>query len=263
MYEELYAPLPDKAAYLARIGLSEAGLRPDLECLNAVLRAQLEHIPFENLEVLCEQRTPDLGTAALFDKLVTRRRGGYCFELNALFHALLVSLGYTVYPVAVRVQLGGSELSPTTHRGEVAVIGGRKYYCDVGFGAISFPHAVPLDGSETPEGFRIVPDGAFLAVQQKKDGAWALLMRFADLPTDPVDFVLPNFYTSRNPEGLFRQVLSVAILRGGVRVQLAGDTLREYEGKTVLSERKAKTPAALTELLREEFGIEYELKRAP
>ena len=260
MYEALYAPLPDKEAYLARIGLSGASVRPDLDSLNTLLRAQIEHVPFENIDVLYEQRTPDLGVQALFDKIVTRRRGGYCFELNGLFHTLLTALGFAVYPVAVRIQMGKQELFPTTHRGEIVMLDGRKYYCDVGFGAIAFPTAIPLDGSETPEGFRVAPDGAYLAVEQRRDGEWSLLMRFEDRPTDVLDFVMPNFYTSQNPAGLFRQVLSVALMRGGVRKQLAGDTLREYEGKTVLSERKAETPEALMQLLREEFGIEYEIK---
>ena len=260
MYEALNQPIPNVGEYLARIGLSEAPT-PTLDGLEALIWAHQTHVPFEDLNTSRLGLPVSLEIPALYDKVVVRRRGGYCFELNSLLHALLVALGYCVYPVAVRIQMGRAELFPTTHRGEIVLLDGKKYYCDVGFGAIAFPTAIPLDGSESPEGFRIVPEGEFLAVQQRQGGEWSLLMRFADRPTDPVDFVMPNFYTSQNPAGLFRQVLSVALMRGGVRRQLAGDTLREYEGKTVLSERKIADDAELTQVLREEFGIDYQIKK--
>ncbi len=68
---------------------------------------------------------------------------------------------------------------------------------------------------------------------------------------------MPNFYTSGNPNSMFRQVLSVSVLRGGVRKQLADMRLREYDGQTVLREKSIETPAELKELLRDEFGLDY------
>ncbi len=154
MYEELYLPLPDKEAYLARIGLAGAALTADLESLDRLLTAHLATVPFENLDVLYGGLCPDLGVPALFDKIVTRRRGGYCFELNGLFYRLLEALGFEATPISVRIQMGRTERMPFTHRASLVKLDGQAYYCDVGFGAVPFPNAVPLDGSETPDGFR-------------------------------------------------------------------------------------------------------------
>ena len=82
MYEELYAPLPDRAAYLERIGLRDEPMPLNAETLHKLMYAHLTHVPFENLDVLEKHMTPDLGIEALFDKIVVRRRGGYCFELG-------------------------------------------------------------------------------------------------------------------------------------------------------------------------------------
>jgi arylamine N-acetyltransferase len=113
MFEELYAPLPDKARFLERLGLKDV-TEPDLETLNRLILAHQMNVPFENLSVYDAETDVSLDIASLFDKIVVRRRGGYCFELNALFMSLLESLGYDCYPVMVRVVwMSTAYLSPT------------------------------------------------------------------------------------------------------------------------------------------------------
>ena len=128
MYSAFTAPLPDMAAYLHRIGIREDMLKPTKENLDRLIYAQLTHVPFENLTVYREKACPNLEIPALFDKIVTRRRGGYCFELNALFYALLQAVGYDVYPVACRIRYGFDMLRPLSHRASVVTIDGKKYY---------------------------------------------------------------------------------------------------------------------------------------
>ena len=99
-----YAPLPEREAYLKRIGYS-GGTEPTLDNLHALIRAHQTAVPFENLD--CVSRTPILlEVERLFDKIVLRRRGGYCFELNGLFMALLRDLG------AVHRKLSGTVALP-------------------------------------------------------------------------------------------------------------------------------------------------------
>ena len=78
MYEALYAPIPDAEAYARRIG-APWPITPDLPTLDQILYAHQRNVPFENLESYAKGIVPSLEIPALFDKLVTRRRGGYCF----------------------------------------------------------------------------------------------------------------------------------------------------------------------------------------
>src|SRR4030095_13293918 len=82
--------------------------------LEALHRAHVTHIPFENLDVVLG-RGIALDLASLQAKLVARRRGGYCFEQNLLFSAVLQAFGFDVTQLAARVRFGTSVLRPRTH----------------------------------------------------------------------------------------------------------------------------------------------------
>src|SRR5436305_1373093 len=88
------------AAYLQRIGLPYPE-RPDAQYLRRLHGRHLHTVPFENLSIHLSEDVP-LDEDALFDKIITQRRGGYCYELNGLFAALLRALGYRVSLLAVR-----------------------------------------------------------------------------------------------------------------------------------------------------------------
>ena len=126
-------PIPDIAAYLKRIGLSEAPPRL-LDGLNALIWAHQTHVPFEDLNTSWLRLPVSLEIPALYDKVVLRRRGGYCYELNALFTRLLLDLGFDARSVFCRVVRGRDFLPPCAHRAVVVALEGRLYFCDVGFG---------------------------------------------------------------------------------------------------------------------------------
>ena len=84
----------DAGAYLDRIGYS-GPTEPTAETLVALHRAHMLAVPFENLDIHLGRRNV-LDPEHVFDKVVRRRRGGWCFELNGLFALLLETLGYTV-----------------------------------------------------------------------------------------------------------------------------------------------------------------------
>ena len=120
MYEEMYIPLPDQEAYLERIGLArDEDLPATKETLHKLILAHLTHVPFENLDVYEKNLCPDLTVQGLFDKIVTNRRGGYCFEMNGIFYTLLQAVGYTCYPVIGRVLRGRTYNPNPTHRGSL------------------------------------------------------------------------------------------------------------------------------------------------
>ena len=123
----------DRLAYMERIKC-QVPTQMNGEILDRLIRSHLEQIPFENLDVIDFGRVPELGEDILFEKIVRKKRGGYCFELNILFRRLLESLGLFVYPVAARVLWNRDYLPPVSHMGLVADIAGRKGFCDVGYG---------------------------------------------------------------------------------------------------------------------------------
>ena len=147
MFEDLYAPLPQVDAYLARIGY-EGPIGLTEACLDQlVLRHQLS-VPFENLDIRIRKTPVSLGIPQLFDKVVTRGRGGFCYELNGLFRALLEALGFRAWCCSCKVLKGEGPGHPALHRGVVVDLGGRLRYCDVGFGGPMPAGALPIEAGD-------------------------------------------------------------------------------------------------------------------
>ena len=153
-------------AYLERIAFA-GPLRPDFATLTALHRAHLFAIPFENLDVQLG-RPVSIERAPIFEKIVTNRRGGWCFEMNGLFGWALAEVGFRVTRSAGAVM---REVSGDNAIGNHLVLGGEleegNYLADVGFG----------DGPLDP--IRVVP-GAFsshgfeFALSRQDDGWWRL-----------------------------------------------------------------------------------------
>ena len=248
-------------SYLERIGAEEPAAR-DEGALNHLIVSHLQTVPFENLDVVDFGMLPDLGEDKLHEKIVARRRGGYCFELNTLFQSLLEGLGYAVYPVGVRVVWNRDYIPPLSHMGLVTELDGEKYYCDVGFGGPGPKGLLRLEPSEqdvSGETFRArtAEDGDWL-VERWHHGAWKAVLRFADRPVRAADFQLMNFYCARNESVLFShtRVLNLCTPRGSKA--LTGLELVVREDGT---ERRVtyNNTAELEEGLEAEFGLRVQL----
>ncbi len=268
MFGEIYAPLPDAGRYLDRLGFGGTPI-PDVQTLSALVSAHRAHVPFENLDVYDAEAAISLGTEALFDKIVDRRRGGYCFELNALFTGLLTSLGYDVYPVCARVvwMSGPDEYRPISHRAGIVTIDGTRYFVDVGFGGPSPDGALKLDdpspqrsGADTFAAIKD-PDGDFV-ICRVKDGENERLLKFSDRRCDNVDFLAPNEFQSRNPASGFRKVRMVNLTTPDGSVSLTGNQLTIRKGGEV-TETVLENPEQLRRALRTHFGIAVEFPLKP
>ena len=119
--------------YLERIGVAARPAATE-EALGMLMERHLMSVPFETVGLCREGRTPDLRLEALFDKIVRRRRGGYCFELNKLFEALLTALGYDARPCLCRSADDPGQRDPINHRGVLVRVGGALVSADVGYG---------------------------------------------------------------------------------------------------------------------------------
>uniref|UniRef100_A0A8C3H792 arylamine N-acetyltransferase n=1 Tax=Chrysemys picta bellii TaxID=8478 RepID=A0A8C3H792_CHRPI len=131
-----FAPQPrmDVGAYLSRIGY-QGPTEPTLETLRGLHRCHLFSVPFESLSVHCGEPIT-LALPLLYDKIVRRRRGGFCYENNGLFQWLLRALGFCVVGLAGRVRnrFTGRLGPPCDHLVLLARLGGQRFLCDVGFG---------------------------------------------------------------------------------------------------------------------------------
>src|SRR5262249_19643128 len=129
-------------AYLKRINY--AGARePAAETLRTLQLAHLRTVPFENLSIHAGEPIV-LEEAALFGKIVERRRGGFCYEANGLFAALLRALGFQVAMLSAGVANAKGEFGPDFDHMTLMVTLAERWLVDVGFGE-SFMEPLLLD----------------------------------------------------------------------------------------------------------------------
>lgn len=158
----------DLDAYLARLRLP-ARVTLDAEGLGRLQRSHRLAIPFENLDVMLG-RPIRITSDAVFDKLVTRGRGGFCFEHGRLFGDALAALGFAARPLLGRVWLGATDTPPLTHTLALVTIDGGEWIADPGFGGSYTPPMPLADGAEAT-----APDGARFRLQRDDLLGWLLL----------------------------------------------------------------------------------------
>ena len=253
MYEELYAPLPDSGAYLARIGLADARPEPTAEWLDKLVHAQLLHIPFDDMDVWGRADCPSLAIEDLFNKIVVRHRGGYCYELNSLFCAFLKSLGFDAYMVSVCLTGGRDFVPPPAHCAVICRIGGEKYFSDVGFGG-PVPDGTVKFGGEVAHGYRIAEAGDFLALDLVEGDKPGRVMLFRDFPTLPVELLPLNFHVSQRPGSVFQATLNLNLRLPDGSVSVTGKSFHLRTAAQCV-EREVRDLDDLRELLPEYFGI--------
>jgi N-hydroxyarylamine O-acetyltransferase len=245
-------------AYLERIGLDG---RPALEQAH---RAHTLSVPFENLD---PQRgvVPTLTIDSLQAKLVTNRRGGYCFEQNLLFAAVLEALGYEVEPMLARVRWGMApdHINSLTHLVLRATRGGSSWLADVGFGSNTLLEAIPFGpgGPYEQAGwlFRMIEEEEDqLVLQADTSDGWRDVYAFFPRRVELVDINLSNWYVATWPDSRFRTGLIASANRtDGTRIALS-----DWSGELEYVERtpsgRTATPvtrAEIPELLAERFGL--------
>ncbi|NKQ55204.1 arylamine N-acetyltransferase [Amycolatopsis sp. K13G38] len=248
----------DVDAYLDRIG-ADRPAAPSAEALRELQARHLATVPFENLSVHLREPV-ELAEDALFDKVVRRRRGGFCYELNGLFAALLRELGFEVTLLSARVWNGERYGPPFDHMA-LRVDLPEPWLADVGFGRFA-RYPVRLDSREPqqdPEGEVVVsetPQGD-LDVRHAGRPAYRLEQR----PRELRDFAPTCWWQATSPESHFTTGLLCSLQAPGGRITLAGDKLIEtVDGERV--ERVLVGEEILT-AYRVRFGIELNEAPAP
>ncbi len=246
----------DLDRYLDRIGFTGKVAR-NAETLHALHLAHTTHVPFENLDVL--QGLPiRLDLPSLVDKMVDSRRGGYCFEQNGLFTAVLEFIGFRITRLSGRVRLF-NRLMPRTHMVFLAEADGRQWLGDVGFGGWGLFEPIPLELD------RPVQQHGWTFALRQEDNQYVLQCAECPIAVDqyaftlephlPIDYEPANHYCATHPESRFVQTLTAQ--------------LPTLEGRYILRNREFITitpngvnteilenSAALLGVLKERFGID-------
>lgn len=274
LFEELYEPLPDPSRYWYRLGIDPPASMPGRRELDRIIQAHQRAIPFENLDA-CDYRVPiSLGIGDLFEKIIAGKRGGYCFELNALFNALLAEAGYSTAPCFARSLKNRGYVQPVAHRATIVTVDGEKLFCDVGYGGPMPSCALPLE-----DGFEASADGQLFRIEHTEGPWWRILycgrvgasgdtaasnapdrepepiLAFMDVAQYEVDFVALSLYCSTHPNSIFTQQRMINRKTEDGSVSITADELTvatrdAKEQRVIASDRDFHL------LLAKHFGIE-------
>lgn len=216
----------DLARYLRRIGY-EGSVRPDLATLRRVQRLHLMSIPYENLDVQLG-RPVGLEIEAIFDKLVGRRRGGWCYEMNGLLEWALQQIGFSVTRL---LGAGNRDKNGDAARGNHLVLGVRLdklYLVDTGF-ADGLLEPVPVVAGAIAQGLRN------FRLEAQPDGAWrfhnhaqalASSFDFWEEPADEGTLAEKCLSLQSAPESMFVQNAICVKFENDAIVSLRGRILR-------------------------------------
>jgi N-hydroxyarylamine O-acetyltransferase len=255
---EVPPPSVDLAAYVDRIGFV-GKLEPTPAVLAALHLAHATRIPFENLDVLLG-RPIRLDLESLQAKLVRDRRGGYCFEQNLLFAAVLEQIGFAVARLAARVRYGTTRLLPRTHMLMQVHLGRSAWLADVGYGAEGLLLPIPFDPAKPSRQFawtyRVVDEAGQWVLQSLHGPEWIDLYGFTLEPQLPLDYELPNYYVSTHPDSRFVQTLTAQRVTPDARYVLRNRELSETRGGDTTSRTLAGDDELLA-VLAGTFGLSF------
>ena len=250
----------DVKKYLSRIGLSAS---PSLsyEFLAQLQYAHVTHVPYENLDIV-EKIPLSLEHDDIFCKVVEKNRGGYCFELNCLFSALLRELGFSTRDFLARFLRGETSIPVRRHRIIAVDLGDKTYICDVGMGQSAPRYPLVLEEGILQEQFgetykfeRDEFHGWILYDLHK--GEWRKFCSFTEDRQLDIDFTLPSFYCEKHEASPFNKGVMVAIKTKDGRKAINGSDFKIFVGGELSFIEENMTDERRLEILKSEFGIDW------
>ncbi len=246
----------DVQAYLSRINYSGPTVRT-ADALRAIHRAHLLAVPFENLDIPLARKIL-LDEDAILHKIVDQRRGGFCYELNSAFAALLRALGFQTTLLSARVARDAGGEGPEFDHLTLCVDLQNPWLADVGFGELFLE---PLRLESVRE--QVDPAGAFRLMQFKErlqleklesNGSWKRQYSFALKPHSLGDFAGMCHYHQTSPESHFTQNRICSRATPDGRITLSGMKLIVTRNGQ-RQERTLSSESEWNSALRELFGI--------
>ncbi len=244
------------SAYLERINYHGA-TTPSAETLSALQLAHLLAVPFENLSIHAGEPIV-LEDEALFTKIVERHRGGFCYEVNGLFAALLSALGFDVTMLSAEVANDGGVFSQPFDHMTLMVQLEQRWLVDVGFGDSFLEPLLLDDANEQPrreDVYRIADDGLFFILLRREMNEWKPQYRFTLQAHVYDDYAQMCRYHQTSPQSHFTQKRVCSLPTSSGRITLSDMRWIETSSFTGRQERTLDSPKEYTTILRERFGI--------
>ncbi|WP_040949291.1 arylamine N-acetyltransferase family protein [Gorillibacterium massiliense] len=228
---------PEVNHYLKRI-CYDGPLDVSAAALARLQECHLFAVPYENLDVW--RRVPlSLEIPNLFDKIVLRQRGGFCFELNELYGWLLRELGYEVTDLFGRFWRDEPAPPPKRRHHVLKVnLDGTDYLCDVGVGGVIPRRPIPMEERrEQPQDtgiYRLEKDSFYgWVLCEKHDGEWRWIYSFTEEPQLSKDYVMACHWCETAPDSPFIKAPIVSLQIPEGRLTVAGDEFRRFTAEGV------------------------------
>ncbi|HUP61055.1 MAG TPA: arylamine N-acetyltransferase [Thermoanaerobaculia bacterium] len=240
-------------AYLSRIGY-EGPRDPTPETLRALHERHMLSVPFENLDIHW-QRPIVVDAARCIEKIVREQRGGFCYELNGAFAALLRTLGFDVTLLSARVPCADGTLGPPfDHMALLVRFGDQRMLADAGFGD-SFVRPLDLDErgeQHDPAGVFRIAEGRMM---RRHGDEWRTEYVFTLEPHDFEDFAPMCAWQQSSPDSAFTKKWVCSLATPGGRITLTRDRL--IVTRDGIREERAVSADEWNGVLRDTFGIAW------
>ena len=249
---------PDPAAYLLHIGIHSTAASPTLAYLKKLQRHHLLHVPFENLNIQYFRKI-DLSIPFFYKKVIQEKRGGYCYELNGLFHWLLKKEGFRADLISARVFNSRETAGPEFDHLAIAVsLEEKKYLVEVGFGDFSARPLLIRAGVEQKD-----ENGLFMLheydehsfiVVKKQGRVWKHQYIFSMKPHELHEFQGMHHFHQTSPESLFTRKKICSIMTPKGRITLTNNRLIITDNGQK-SQHTFHTENEFNKLLQKHFGF--------
>ena len=251
----------DLGAYCRRIGFAGT-TAPTRECLERLILDHASAIPFENIEVLA-RRVPRLDLAGLQDKMIRQRRGGYCFEQNTLFRAVLQAIGFDVQPMEARIRSGvaADVVTARTHLATRVVLDGVDHMVDVGCGTVAPLAPLVLASREQQAAgsgfYRFVDVGDELLLQTLAASDWTDCYQLQPGAPHAVDCEAGNWFVATHPKSMLGHNLLMGRAIAGGRLRLFNRRLSTFRPQAAAPvEQELRTRAEFADVLADGFALD-------
>ncbi len=251
------------AQYLTRIGLSHPP-SPNEDGLQQIHSAQAFSIPFENLDIHLG-RPISLDPKVLAAKILERKRGGYCFELNGIFRLALAALGFSVRPHLARVLYGRNDPGPRTHQVLIVTISEKKWLADAGFGGPGIRSPLPLVTGQIHEQYgeryrlQSHPELGTVLQKESQNLFFDLYCFDENELTLDIDIEMANHFTSTWANSIFRLHRMCSLPHPWGRVTLSDMELTIHRDGQSLS-KALPAGSSYISALAEHFGIDMDAR---
>jgi N-hydroxyarylamine O-acetyltransferase len=247
--------------YLQRIGY-QGEVAANSATVKALMQQQLRQVPFENLDVQAGKvvsMVPEDIVSKIIGNDGKASRGGYCYEVNALFAMAMTALGLEYQFVFCRPMFYPMR-RPKTHMALIVKVEGEQWLCDLGFGSYGMRAPIALSQVNLPQTqdydcFRLIaPVAGEYVLQAQLDQTWVSQFGFDLYPADWIDFTPANYLNSTHPETIFVQKYLVIQQHAEGRTMLVGDELKNWQRGvvTVMPVSAAERPT----VLKQQFNLD-------